>query len=63
MRISINVSARDLDDADLPQRISELLALHKVPPAQILLEVTESAVMGKPEAAIRVLRQLADKYK
>ena len=61
MRVSINVSARDLDDAELPQRISELLALHKVPPSQILLEVTESAVMGKPEAAIRVLRQLADR--
>lgn len=61
MRVSINVSARDLDDAELPQRITELLALHNVPPSQILLEVTESAVMGKPEAAIRVLRQLADR--
>jgi EAL domain-containing protein (putative c-di-GMP-specific phosphodiesterase class I) len=35
--------------------------LGNVPPSQILLEVTESAVMGKPEAAIRVLRQLADR--
>jgi EAL domain-containing protein (putative c-di-GMP-specific phosphodiesterase class I) len=61
MRVSINVSARDLDDAELPQRITELLALHNVPPSQILLEVTESAVMGKPDAAIRVLRQLADR--
>jgi diguanylate cyclase (GGDEF)-like protein len=61
MRVSSNVSARDLDDADLPQRITELLSLHNVPPSQILLEVTESAVMGKPEAAIRVLRQLADR--
>jgi EAL domain-containing protein (putative c-di-GMP-specific phosphodiesterase class I) len=60
MRISINVSARDLDDADLPRRIAELLALHRVDPGRILLEVTESAVMGKPDAAIRVLRQLAD---
>jgi diguanylate cyclase (GGDEF)-like protein len=61
MRISINVSARDLDDAELPQRITELLALHSVQPAQILLEVTESAVMGKPDAAIRVLHQLAER--
>src|SRR5207344_1944339 len=60
VRVSINVSARDLDDADLPRRISELLALHKVDPANILLEVTESAVMNKPDAAIRVLRELAD---
>jgi diguanylate cyclase (GGDEF)-like protein len=60
VRISINVSARDLDDADLPRRIAELLALHHVEPGRILLEVTESAVMDKPDAAIRVLRQLAD---
>jgi diguanylate cyclase (GGDEF)-like protein len=59
-RISINVSARDLDDADLPRRIAELLALHHVDPHRIVLEVTESAVMGKPDAAIRVLRQLAE---
>jgi diguanylate cyclase (GGDEF)-like protein len=58
-RISINVSARDLDDADLPRRIAELLALHRVDPRRILLEVTESAVMDKPDTAIRVLRELA----
>ena len=59
-RFAINLSARDLDDADLPHRIGELLAIHAVTPRQILLEITESAVMGKPDAAIRVLRQLAD---
>jgi diguanylate cyclase (GGDEF)-like protein len=59
-RFAINLSARDLDDADLPHRIGELLAIHAVMPRQILLEITESAVMGKPDAAIRVLRQLAD---
>lgn len=60
LRVSINVSVRDLDDADLPRRVSELLDLHRVDPRSILLEVTESAVMNKPEAAIRVLRELAD---
>jgi len=60
MRVSINVSARDLEDAELPQRICELLALHRVAPEHILLEVTESAVMDKPDTAVRVLRRLAD---
>jgi len=60
LRISLNLSARDLDDVDLPRRIGELLAVHAVAPETILLEITESAVMGKPEAAIRVLRRLAD---
>lgn len=60
IRISINVSPRDLDDADLPRRVVELLALHQVAPGQILLEVTESAVMDKPDAAINTLRRLAE---
>ena len=60
MRISINVSARDLNDADLPRRIAELLSIHAVAPQHILLEVTESAVMDKPDAAIQILNRLAD---
>lgn len=60
IRVSINVSARDLDDADLPRRVAELLGLHGVSPERIVLEVTESAIMGKPDAAIDVLRRLAD---
>jgi diguanylate cyclase (GGDEF)-like protein len=60
LRLSLNLSARDLEDVDLPRRIGELLAVHAVPPEMILLEITESAVMGKPEAAIQVLQRLAD---
>ena len=60
IRISLNISARDLDDADLPLRIAELLGIHHVAPNQILLEVTESAVMNNPDAAIQTLRRLAD---
>ncbi|HEX6832604.1 MAG TPA: EAL domain-containing protein, partial [Rudaea sp.] len=48
LRFSINLSARDLDDADLPRRVSELLSIHHVPAKNVLLEITESAVMGKP---------------
>ena len=58
--VSINISARDLDDADLPRRVADLLAIHHVAPERIVLEVTESAVMGKPDAAIAVLKRLAD---
>ncbi len=51
IRVSINVSARDLDDAELPRRVAELLAIHELSPERIVLEITESAVMGKPDAA------------
>jgi len=60
LRIAVNLSARDLDDAELPRRIADLLSLHGVPPRHIVLELTESAVMGEPETAVQVLRRLAD---
>jgi EAL domain-containing protein (putative c-di-GMP-specific phosphodiesterase class I) len=60
LRLSINISVRDLDDNDLPRRVAELLAAHRLRPGAIALEVTESAIMGKPDAAIAVLRRLAE---
>jgi diguanylate cyclase (GGDEF)-like protein len=60
LRVALNLSARDVDDPDLPQRIEELLSVHGVAPDMILLEITESAAMARPEAAVRVLRRVAD---
>ena len=60
LRIAVNLSARDLDDVELPRRIADLLSLHGVAPRTIMLELTESAVMGEPETAVQVLRRLAD---
>ena len=59
VRVSINISARDLGDAGLPRRISDLLSAHAVPAERIALEVTESAIMHRPDTAIAVLDQLA----
>jgi len=42
------------------RRIADLLSLHGVAPRNIVLELTESAVMDKPEMAIQVLKRLAD---
>jgi len=60
LRVALNLSARDVDDPDLPQRIEELLSVHGVAPDMILLEITESAAMARPDAAVRVLRRVAD---
>jgi len=60
MRISINLSARDIGDTELPDRVAELLRVHRLPATSLTLEVTESAVIGEPEAALQVLRRLAD---
>jgi EAL domain-containing protein (putative c-di-GMP-specific phosphodiesterase class I)/GGDEF domain-containing protein len=61
MRIAVNVSVRDLGDATLPDRIDQLLAVHHIQPERLMLEITESAVMGEPDAAIRVLKRLAER--
>jgi diguanylate cyclase (GGDEF)-like protein len=60
MRVSLNLSARDIGDVELPDRVAALLRAHDVPPAAIVLEVTESAVIAEPGAALQVLGRLAD---
>ncbi|WP_266170141.1 putative bifunctional diguanylate cyclase/phosphodiesterase [Dyella subtropica] len=60
IRVAVNLSARDLGDVHLPQRIAHLVAQHELRPDLLSLEVTERAVIGEPELAIGLLRQLAD---
>jgi diguanylate cyclase (GGDEF)-like protein len=60
LRVALNVSARDLDDVELPLRVAGLLAAHGLAPRGVALEVTESAIMTRPETAVLVLRRLAD---
>ncbi|MBI3514438.1 MAG: EAL domain-containing protein [Proteobacteria bacterium] len=60
LRVSVNLSVRDLGDPELPRRIGDLMAEHTLAPDAIALEVTESALMGEPDTAIAVLRRLAD---
>jgi EAL domain-containing protein (putative c-di-GMP-specific phosphodiesterase class I) len=57
-RISINISVRDLADDTLTERISDLLRELQLPASALILEITESAIMGEPEAAIAILQQL-----
>jgi len=60
LNVAVNLSARDLEEAELPGRIARLLAIHGLPPERLTAEITERAVIGEPEAAIRVLKGLAD---
>ncbi|SEK89371.1 diguanylate cyclase/phosphodiesterase [Pseudoxanthomonas sp. GM95] len=58
--IAINLSVLNLMDAQLPDSVERSLQRHGVPPHRVILEVTESAVMGDVEYAIRMLQQLRD---
>ena len=60
LRLALNLSVRDLDDQELPQFAESLLLEHGLAADRIVLEVTESAVMDKPEAAIDVLNRIAE---
>ena len=43
--VSINMSADMFKDLELPKLLEEQLRAHRLEPAQIILEVTESALM------------------
>ena len=56
--VSINLSAMDLQDPDLPGMIERLLRESAMDAADLTLEITESAVMSDPVHAREVLTQL-----
>jgi EAL domain-containing protein (putative c-di-GMP-specific phosphodiesterase class I)/GGDEF domain-containing protein len=61
LRVAINLSARDLGDSGLAERVETLLAETDIPSDRLMLEITESAVMDEPEIAIGTLKRLADR--
>ena len=60
LQMSINLSARDLIDPDLPARVATLLHEHHVPANAMCLEITESAIMDDPNRAQQTLEQFHD---
>jgi EAL domain-containing protein (putative c-di-GMP-specific phosphodiesterase class I) len=56
--VSVNLSARNLVDESLPERVEELLARWTVSPASLSFEVTESAMLADPDRAARVLERI-----
>ncbi|MGQ0656809.1 MAG: putative bifunctional diguanylate cyclase/phosphodiesterase [Chromatiales bacterium] len=60
LRLALNLSARDLLRHDLVEVMAKLLRVHAVPPASVILEVTENAVMEDATHALRVLEDLHD---
>jgi len=57
-KVSVNLSARNLLEEDLPHNLSRLLARYGVPPEQLTLEITESVIMEDPERALTVVTRL-----
>ncbi|MFF7708527.1 EAL domain-containing protein [Pseudomonas sp. NPDC007930] len=60
VQLSLNISADDLGDDALARRVPPLLEQHDVSANQLIFEITESAVMREPEAALKVLERLRE---
>jgi EAL domain-containing protein (putative c-di-GMP-specific phosphodiesterase class I) len=58
MRVAVNVSATDLTSTDFADQVSRLLSEAGVPPSQLVLEITESALIRSPAEAIATLSEL-----
>ena len=58
--ISINISPRHFQYEDFDQRLLDLLRETGFPPARLQIEVTESTLLGDPDAAARILQRLLD---
>jgi diguanylate cyclase (GGDEF)-like protein len=60
LRLSVNVSAPDLLDAEFPNEVAAALAEHGVKPSALTLEVTETSIMSDRVRVSDVLRRLAE---
>ncbi|WP_233488600.1 EAL domain-containing protein [Blastococcus sp. TF02-9] len=58
-RANVNVSALQLD-GNLPDRVRDALERHRLSPARISIEITESALMKDPASAQQVLHELRE---
>jgi len=58
--VSVNVSGREFDQPDLADRILETIADVGLAPEQLKLEITETAIIRSPEAAVAILTRLKD---
>jgi diguanylate cyclase (GGDEF)-like protein len=57
--VAVNLSARSVDGG-LPEKIAMALAEAGLPAGALILEITESAVMGDPDRAVPALRRVSD---
>jgi diguanylate cyclase (GGDEF)-like protein len=58
MRVAINLSAHQLREEDLVERISAALEQHGVEPDQLVCEITESAAISDIETTMRIFQEL-----
>jgi len=58
MQLSINMSATTLKELDLPERMGQLLQKYDLDPSQLVLEITETALMQELVKSLDILTRL-----
>jgi diguanylate cyclase len=60
IKVSVNLSAKDLHNPELPDLISGVAVATGIKPEWVKLEITESSVMSDPDSALGIIRRLHD---
>lgn len=60
IEMAVNLSARQLGDPGLVAMVTDVLSRYGLDPALLTLEITETALMDDPDAALRTLTELRD---
>jgi EAL domain-containing protein (putative c-di-GMP-specific phosphodiesterase class I) len=61
LRVAVNLSAQQLRQKDLPDKVQAALAASGLAPQDLELELTETVVMQEAESSIRTLRRLNER--
>ena len=60
LRMSVNISSRQISDPQLVEEVSRALEKHKLPPNKLELEITESLLVNQDIVTEETLQQLVD---
>ncbi len=60
VRLSLNLSPRNLNEDDLAQRVADLLSRYDIPAGNLTFEITEGAIMTDPNRTLRAIRSLKE---
>jgi len=58
LTISVNLSAKDLHDPELPDLISGVAVTTGIEPEWVILEITEGSIMNDPELSLEIIERL-----
>ena len=60
LKVAVNVSAKNLLNDNLLQKIEWLLHRYRLPPSCLELEITETSIMNNAERALKILESISD---